>query len=134
MHLKNDTVLLWDLFFFKSLSRVQLFVTPWAIAYQAPLSMGFSRQEYWTGVPFPSPGDLPYPGIEPGSPTLHAMDSLLSKPQGSPQVALVVKNLPANAGHLRGAGSIPGLGRSAGEENGNLLQYSCLENPMDREA
>ena len=62
------------------------------------------------------------------------MDSLLSKPQGSPQVALVEKNLPASAGHLRGAGSIPGLGRSAGEENGNLLQYSCLENPMDRGA
>ena len=62
------------------------------------------------------------------------MDSLLSKPQGSPQVALVEKNLPASAGHLRGAGSIPGLGRSAGKENGNLLQYSCLENPMDRGA
>ena len=54
----------------KSLSRVRLFATPWAAAYQAPLSMGFSRQEYWSGVPFPSPGDLPNPGIEPGSPAL----------------------------------------------------------------
>ena len=54
----------------KSLSRVRLFATPWTVAYQAPPSMGFSRQEYWSGVPFPSPGDLPNPGIEPGSPAL----------------------------------------------------------------
>ena len=51
----------------KSLSRVQQFATPWAIAYQIPPSMGFSRQECWSGLPFPSPGDLPNPGIEPGS-------------------------------------------------------------------
>ena len=50
-------------------------VTPWTVACQAPLSMGFSRQEYWNGLPFPSPGDLPNPGIEPGSPALQA-DSL----------------------------------------------------------
>ena len=50
----------------KSLSRVQLFATPWTVAYQAPPSMGFSKQEYWSGLPFPSPGDLPDPGIEPG--------------------------------------------------------------------
>ena len=49
-------------------------------------------------------------------------------------VALVVKNLPANAGELRDTGSIPELGRCPGEDNGNPLQYSCLENPMDREA
>ena len=48
-----------------SLSRVRLFVTPWTVAYQVPPSMGFSRQEYWSGLPFPSPGDLPNPGIEP---------------------------------------------------------------------
>ena len=53
-----------------SLSRVQLFATPWTVAYQAPLSMGFSRQEYWSGLPFPSPGDLPNPGIEPRSPVI----------------------------------------------------------------
>ena len=52
------------------LSRVQLFATPWTIAYQAPLSMGFARQEYWSGLPFPSPGDLPDPGIKPASPAL----------------------------------------------------------------
>ena len=54
----------------KSLSRVQLFVTLWTVAYQAPLAMGFSRQEYWSGLPFPSPGDLPNPGIEPMYPAL----------------------------------------------------------------
>ena len=52
----------------KSLSCVQLFATPWTVAYQAPQSMGFSRQEYWSGLPFPSPGDLPDPGIKPRSP------------------------------------------------------------------
>ena len=54
----------------KSLSHVWLFLTPWTVAYQAPLSMGFSRQEYWSGVPLPSPGDPPDPGTEPRSPTL----------------------------------------------------------------
>ena len=54
----------------KSLSRVRLFATPWTAAYQAPPSVGFSRQEYWSGLPFASPGDLPDPGIEPGSPAL----------------------------------------------------------------
>ena len=67
----------------KSLSRVRLFVTPWTIAHQAPPSMGFSRQEYWSGVPFPSPGDLLDPGIEPRSPALQA-DSLPSEPPGKP--------------------------------------------------
>ena len=56
----------------KSLSHVRLFATPWTVAYQASLSMGFSRQEYWSGLPFPSPGDLPDPGIEPRSPALEA--------------------------------------------------------------
>ena len=51
----------------KLFSRVWLFVTPWTVAYQAPPSMEFSRQEYWSGVPFPSPGDLPDPGIKPGA-------------------------------------------------------------------
>ena len=68
----------------KSLSRVQLFVTPWIVAHQAPLSMGFSRQEYWSGLPFRSPGDLPDPGIEPGSPTLQA-DPLTFELPGKPQ-------------------------------------------------
>ena len=66
-----------------SLSRVPLFATPWTVAYQAPLSMEFSRQEYWSGLPFPSPGNLPHPGIEAGSPTLQA-DALPSNPPGKP--------------------------------------------------
>ena len=56
--------------------------TPWTVAGQAPLSVGFPRQEYWSGLLFPSPGDLPDPGIEPGSPTLQA-DALPSEPPGS---------------------------------------------------
>ena len=54
----------------KSLNRVQLFAIPWTVAYHAPPSMGFSRQEYWSGLPFLSPDDLPNPGMEPGSPAL----------------------------------------------------------------
>ena len=58
---------------------------PTDVAYQAPPSMGFSRQEYWSGLPLPSPGDLPDPGIEPGSPAFQA-DALTSEPPGKPRV------------------------------------------------
>ena len=67
------------------------FTTPWTIALQAPLSMGFSRQNYWSGLPFPPPGDLSDPGIEPGSPAMQA-DSLPSEP-------------PKKQGRLNGFGS-----------------------------
>ena len=67
----------------KLLSRVWLFVTPWTVTYQAPRSMGFSRQEYWSGLPFPSPGDLPNPGTEPGLPNCRQTLYCLSH-QGSP--------------------------------------------------
>ena len=78
--------ILYTIYYFSSepvklLSRVRLFATPWTVAYQAPPSMGFSRQECWSGLPFPSPGDLPYPGIEPRFPTLEA-DALTAKPPG----------------------------------------------------
>ena len=63
-------------------SHVQLFVSPRAVACRASLSMGFSRQEYWSGLPFPSPGYLPDPGIEPSSPALKA-DTLPSEPPGN---------------------------------------------------
>ena len=63
----------------KSLSGIQLFATPWTVAYQAPPSMGFSRQEYWSGLPFTSPGDLPNPGIEPRSSASQA-DALPPEP------------------------------------------------------
>ena len=69
----------------KSLSRVRLFVTLWPVAHQAPLCMGFSRQEYWSGLPFPSPGDLPDPGIEPWSLTLQG-DTLPSEAAGKPSM------------------------------------------------
>ena len=66
----------------KLLSRVRLFVTPWTVAHQVPQSMEFSRQEYWSGLSFPSPGYLPNPGIKPGSPALQA-DALSSEPPGN---------------------------------------------------
>ena len=65
------------------LSCVLLFSTPWTVALQAPLFMGFRRQEYWSGLPFLSLGDLPNPGIEPRSPALQA-DALPSEPPGKP--------------------------------------------------
>ena len=68
----------------KSLSHVQLFATPWTVAHQAPASMVFSRQEYWNGLPFPFPSDLPDPGIESRSPTFQA-DALTSEPPGKPK-------------------------------------------------
>jgi len=75
-----------DLYSFSHLlSHVQLFVTPWTAAYQAPLSLGFSKQEHWSGLPFPSPGDLCNPGIKPRSPALQA-DSFPSEPSGKPSV------------------------------------------------
>ena len=66
-------------------SRVRLCVTPWTTAHQAPLSMEFCRQEYWSGLPFPPPGDHPKTGIEPGSLALQA-DFLLSEPPGKPYI------------------------------------------------
>ena len=86
------------------LRRVQLFVTPWTVACQSSLSMGFHGQEYWSGLPCPPPGDLPDPGIEPASLVFPALQA---------------NSLPLS--HL-------------GEGNGNPLQYSCLENPMDGRA
>ena len=72
------------------LRHVWLFVTVWTVACQDPLSVEFPRQEYWSGLPFPSPGDLPNPGIEPESPTSPALqvDSLLLSHQGSPHLPL----------------------------------------------
>ena len=72
---------LWKMKKWKSLSHVWLFVNPWTIAHQAPLSMGFSRQEHWSVLAFPSPEDLPNPRMEPRSPALQA-DSLPAEPQG----------------------------------------------------
>ena len=79
--LSSRTFYLDEIVHAQSLSHVRLFVTQWIAAHQAPLSMEFSRQEYWSRVPFPSPGDLPDLGIKPRSPTLQA-DSLASEPPG----------------------------------------------------
>ena len=68
----------------KLLSRVWFFVILWTVAYQDPSYVEFSKQEYWSGLPFPSPGDLPNPGIEPRSPSLQA-DTLPSEPPGKPK-------------------------------------------------
>ena len=120
-------------------SCVQLFVTPWTGACQAPLSMGFSRQEYWHRLPCPPPRDLPNPGIkpEPGIKLVSLSAFLqwqvdflplchLGFPAGSDG-----KEPACNSGDL---GSIPVLGRSPGDENDNSLQYSCLGKTMDRGA
>ena len=90
-------------------------LTPWTVAYQAPPSMGFSRQECWSGLPFSSPGDLPDPGIKPRSPALQA-DALPSEPPG--------KSVYMYKIYIH-------VYIYLGEGNGNPLQYSCLENPMD---
>ena len=75
----------------KSLSCVRLFVTPWTVVCQLPLSMGFCRQASWSGLPFPLPGNVPDLRIEPGSPTLQA-DSLLSELPGKPRIRKVFTN------------------------------------------
>ena len=95
----------------QSHSHVQLFETPRTGSCQVPLSMEFSRWEYWSGLPFPSPGDLPDPGIKPGC-------------SGFPGVS-DSKESACNAGDLD---LIPGLGRSLGEGNGYPFQQTCLEN------
>ena len=77
----------------KSLSCVPLFVTPKTVANKAPLSMGFSRPEYWSGLPCPPPGDLPNPGIKPRSPTLQ-VDSLPTEPSGKPKESIGERYLP----------------------------------------
>ena len=136
------------------LSRVRLFVTPWTVACQAPLSMGFSRQKYWRGLPFChsllqgifltqglNQSLLHFlhwqadslPQTQPRKPK-KCMASILiifSEKQAKPLASLVcqmVKNLLQS----RRTGLFPELGKAPGEGNGNPLQYSCLENPMDR--
>ena len=100
-------------------SCIWLFATPWIVAHQAPLSKGFSRQEYWSGLPCSPSGDLFDPGIKFASPISSA-----GFPCGS-----AGKESACNVGDL---GSIPGLGRSPGEGKGYPLQYSGLENSLDR--
>ena len=121
------------------------FATPWTVARQAPLSMEFPRQEYWSGLPFPSPGDLPKSGVKPGSPALQA------EPPGKPNKAsitlqswrhfMVIKKMPPRGfpggpvakmlcSQCRGPEFDP-WSSNCGKGNGTPLRYSCLENPMD---
>ena len=110
----------------KSLSRVRLFATPWTVAYYAPPSMGFSRQEYWSGLPFPSLEDLPDPGLNLGSQDVllpgksHGRRSLVGCSPWGRQESDTTERL-----HFHFSLSC------TGEGNGNPLQCSCLENPRD---
>ena len=120
-------------------------VTPWTAARQAPLSMGFSRQEYWSGFPLPPPEDLPDLGMELASPSAPALQagSLPLSYQGSSLIILgpMINNFPGDfsggpdskesACDVEDLGLIPGLRRSPGGGHGNPLQYSFLETPMD---
>ena len=138
----------WSCMCVQSLSHVRLFATPWTVACQAPLSMGFSRQEYWSGLPFTSPGDLPNSVIKPASPAL-AGGFFTTEPPGklhptvipdpfslgriytqASLVAQMVKNLPVKQEtRIRSL-----LLEDPLEESMQTLQYSCPENPMDRGA
>ena len=116
---------------------------PWIVA----LSMGFARQECWSGLPFPSPGDLPNPGIKPASPELAGRIFTTSSTWEALQDCLLLFYLSAplafqwvrlprwlrgvSASNVGDLGLIPGSGRSPGEGNGKPLQHSCLENPMN---
>ena len=130
----------------QSLSCVQPFATPWTVVCQAPLCMGFSRQEYWNRLPFPPPGKLPDPGVEPECPVTpelagrffticpsgkHCTYSFNPNSEFGTNSWLSGKESVCNAGD---PDSISGSGRSPGEGNGNLFQYSCLENFTDRGA
>ena len=112
----------------KSLSRVRLFATPWTVAYQASPSMGFSRQEYWSVLPFPSPGDLPDPEIEPRSPAMQA-DALPSEPPfgNCTQITWsweeLCKEIKASGG-LQSAVGAPGLSDSENRKE----QVACAIN------
>ena len=127
------------LFCAQLLSHVQLFVTPWIVARQLPLSLEFSRQEYWSGLPFLPSKYLPNPGFNtlsvtsptskvgffPMFPLVYDISSCTTSL--SKFGVFVFKILGILIGQL-------GSGGPPGEESGNLLQYSCLGNPMDREA
>ena len=138
---------------FQFLSNVQLFSSPWTIAHQTSLSIGFSRQEYWSELPRPSPGECSQPRdrtqvshvagrffivcatreaietivVSPVAVTNYRKwSSLTGFPGGS-----IGKSPPAKQETGKNAGCLLGLGRSSGGGNGNPLQYSCLENPLD---
>ena len=95
-------------------SRVQLFATPLTVAHQAPLSMGILQQKYWSGLPFPSSGDLPDPGIEPGSPASQAL-SLPSEPPGKPREAKCLVGKTPSSGQSFPSAHKPSQSRHGGQ-------------------
>ena len=107
------------------LSYVQLFATPWTVAHQAPLFMGFSRQEYWSRLPFPSPGDLPDPRREPASPMSPALAGgfFTTEPSGKPNLWHPIP-LTGFLSWLSSVCLIPRSGRPPGGGQGNPLQFS----------
>ena len=125
----------------KSLSHVRLLATPWTAAYQAPPSMGFSRQEYWSGVPLPSPSprlkvDLKRICLQCRRPWFNSWVRKISWRKDKLPTPVLLGFPCGLAGkesacNVRDLGSVPGLGRSPGEEKGYALQYSGLENSMD---
>ena len=120
----------------KSLSHAWLLATPWTAAYQAPPSMGFSRQEYWSGVPLPSPGNLLNPGIKPGPPAFQA-DALTSEPPGKLPIVLVnIYNfLVYNKGHISLLKQkVKFIGRILGllVDQGTRPQERCEEGHLQR--
>ena len=129
----------------KSLSRSQLFKTPWTAIFHGPLSIGFSRQKYWNRLPGPPPGDLPdprYPTHGFVSPALAGGFFTASTTWWITSISILIRRSPdssdspgssdtkASTYNVGDPRSIPELGRSSGEGNGNPFQYSCLENPM----
>ena len=121
-------------------SHVWLFAALWIAALQVPLSMGFSRQEYWSGLPCPSPGDLPHPGIKPRSLASWA-DSLLSEPPGKPKELGNGNQMPDTNRHQWAHRSstpllqttVPGMTflREAGQRTQGLWSYSRYSGPTE---
>ena len=117
----------------KLLSHVRLFATPWTVTYQAPPSMGFSRQEYWSGLPFPSPGDLPHPGTEPTSPAL-AGGFFIAEPPGKPQCQWQQETLLSwtqGWAVVEWAGNewLPGVTHSTTPSDSDCYRFFCLPAP-----
>ena len=107
-------------------TRVRLLATPWTAARQAPPSLGFSRQEHWSGLPFPSPGDLPDLGTEPRSPALQA-DSLTSEPPGKSPVGIIYSAIGRLPHSSTLAWKIPWM-----EEPGGLQSMGSLRVGLNR--
>ena len=112
------SICLFSIVVIQLLRHVRFFATPWTLAHQAPLSMEFSRQQYWSGLPFPTPGDLPNPGIKPVSPASLALAGrfFIAEPPGKPfkMVCLLLQKLTTWGGRKKGGLGGTGHGRTYG--------------------